>query len=165
MTQRNFEIAVKKGELGEKIIQDYLESKGWIVYFPFTKNRAHYFDMLATKDKEKVVAVDVKTKARLNKYVAQGIDVKCYKEYLNFINKVNIPFYLIFVNDKDGDVHLAELSKLSKGFHPAPYIIAWQLSEMKFMFNIGAGKIKELSQYDQRNYDYNPNSTPNVKKS
>ena len=75
---------------------------------------------------------------------------------MNFINKVNIPFYLIFVNDKDGDVHLAELSKLSKGFHPVPYIVAWELSEMKFMFNIGEEKIKELSQYDQRNYDYNP---------
>jgi hypothetical protein len=155
-TQKSFEMALKKGDLGEKIIQDYLENKGWIVYFPFTKNRAHYFDMLATKDKENVVAVDVKTKARLNKLVAQGINIKSYNEYMGFIKKVNVPFYLIFIDDKCGDVYLAELSKLSKGFNPTPYIIAWELSEMKFMFNIGSEKIAELSKYDQRSYDYKP---------
>jgi len=64
--QRSFKPALKKGEIGEMIIQDFLEKRGWIVYRPFTKDKAHYFDALATKNKEKVIAIDVKTKARLN---------------------------------------------------------------------------------------------------
>ena len=58
---------VKKGNIGEKIIQQYLEGKGWKVYKPFTKG-AHWFDMLACKNKAKVIAIDVKTKARFNKW-------------------------------------------------------------------------------------------------
>jgi hypothetical protein len=34
---------VKKGNIGEKIIQQYLEGKGWKVYKPFTKG-AHWFE-------------------------------------------------------------------------------------------------------------------------
>jgi len=154
--QKSFEIALKKGELGENIIQEFLEGRGWIVYKPFTKNKAHYFDALATKDKEKVIAIDVKTKARLNKWRAQGIDIRTYNEYQKFINKVNIPFYLIFIDDKCGDVYSAELSKLKNSFNPAPYIIAWYLDEMFYLFNIGEENIKKLSEFDQRNYNYNP---------
>ena len=156
MIQKNFKIALTKGEIGEEIIREYLEEKGWIVYCPFTKNKAHYFDQLATKNKEQVIALDVKTKARLNKWPAQGINIKHYKEYKNFIKKINVPFYIIFIDDKNGDVYACELKNLKNGFHPTPYIIAWDLSQMKFLFNIGEEKIKLLSKYDQRNYDYNP---------
>ena len=61
---KNFQTALIKGEIGEQIVTQYLEKKGWIVYFQFTKNKAHAFDMLCTYNKEKVIALDVKTKAR-----------------------------------------------------------------------------------------------------
>lgn len=154
--QTSFNIALKKGELGENIIQNYLENKGWIVYRPFTKDKAHYFDIIATKDKEKVIAIDIKTKARLNNWAAQGINIKAYNEYIKFANTINVPFYLIFIDDKSGDVHLAELIKLKNEFNPTPYIIAWPLTEMTFMFNIGQDNINELSKLDQRNYNYKP---------
>jgi hypothetical protein len=156
MTQKSFEICLKKGEIGEQIIREYLEAKGWIVYFPFTKTKAHAFDILATKNKEKVFALDVKTKARLNNWEAQGINIKSYNEYLSFKEKMSIDFYLIFIDDKSGDVHLLELKKEIKNFNPTPYIIAWYLSDMKLLFNIGKDKIEELSKYDQRNYEYKP---------
>lgn len=152
----NFETALKKGEIGEMIVQDFLEKRGWIVYRPFTKDKAHYFDALATKDKEQVIAIDVKTKARLNKWRAQGIDIRTYNEYKRFIDKVNVPFYLFFVDDKNGDVHAAELSKLKNAFNPVSYIIAWYLDEMFYLFNIGEDNIKKLSELDQRSYKYNP---------
>lgn len=154
----NFKKALEKGKMGEEIIREYLENREWIVYFPFTKDKAHYFDILATKNKEKVIAVDVKTKARLNNWIAQGINLKSYNEYIRFIEKTNIPFYLIFIDDKNGDVHYADLKKLGRGFPipNRPEIIAWHLSRMKKLFNIGKEKIKELSMLDQRNYKYNP---------
>jgi hypothetical protein len=154
--QKSFKVALKKGELGENIIQEFLEKRGWIVYRPFTKDKAHYFDALATKNKEKVIAIDVKTKARLNNWKAQGINITTYNEYKKFIDKVNVPFYLIFIDDKCGDVYSAELSKLKNSFNPTPKIIAWYLNEMFYLFNIGEENIKMLSEFDQRNYDYNP---------
>jgi hypothetical protein len=156
MTRQNFKTALKKGELGEDIIRDYLESKGWIVYCPFTKDKAHYFDQLATKNKEQVIALDVKTKARFNKWAAQGINIKSYNEYMKFIDRVNVPFYIVFIDDKNGDVHAQELKKLKRSFNPTPYIIAWFLEDMKYLFNIGEEKIKQLSEFDQRNYNYIP---------
>jgi len=67
-----------------------------------------------------------------------------------------VPFYLIFIDDKCGDVYTAELAKLKNYFNPTPYIIAWYLDEMFFLFNIGEENIKKLSEFDQRSYKYNP---------
>ncbi len=153
---KNFDIALKKGEIGENIIRIFFEQKGWIVYFPFTKNKAHFFDMLCTYNKQKVIAVDVKTKARLNNWNAQGIDVKSYNQYLNFVNTTKVNFYLIFVDDKNGDVYGADITKLKNPIYPNDKIIAWELKQMKFLFKITEEQINELTKLDQRNYNYNP---------
>lgn len=153
---KNFEIALKKGNIGEDIVSKYLENKGWIIYRPFTKDKAHYFDMLCTLNKEKVIAIDVKTKARLNKWNAQGIDIRHYKEYLNFIEITKVNFYLIFVDDKTGEVHLAELSKLNNPIYPNKQIIAWNVNDMHYLFSISENDINNLSKYDQRSYKFKP---------
>lgn len=159
MKQKSFDIALKKGEIGERIIREYLENKGWIVYIPFTKHKAHYFDILATKNKEKAIAIDVKTKARLNKWDAQGIDTRHYNQYMSFLKNHNVPFYICFIDDKSGDVHVAELDKLKEPIQVNKFIIAWNVSQMSLLMNIGEELINELSKYDQRNYDYNPKIT------
>jgi competence protein ComEC len=53
----------KKGNAGENIIRSMIVEKGWITYSPDQHDKAHYFDMLATKDKKQIIALDVKTKA------------------------------------------------------------------------------------------------------
>jgi Holliday junction resolvase len=149
---------VKKGNLGEQIIREYLEKSGWIVYFPFSKG-AHWFDMLATRGKERVVAIDIKTKARFNKWAAQGIDVKAYKEYVRFYENNLVPFFIIFIDDKIGDVHSADIRKLKDApyFNPTPYIIAWELKHMKRLdLRLTAEQIRGLSAFDQRKYEFNP---------
>lgn len=152
----NFETALLKGEIGEQIVTEFLEKKGWIVYRPYTKDKAHYFDMLCTLNKEKTIAIDVKTKARLNKWNAQGINIKSYNEYVNFVKKTSVPFYLIFVDDKTGKVHLADIIKLENPIYPNTKIIAWNLDSMKYLFTIGKEDIIRLSKYDQRNYKFKP---------
>ena len=154
--QRNFETSLKKGHVGEQIIRDHLESRGWIVYLPFTKNKAHYFDILATLNKKKVIAIDVKTKARLNNWAAQGINIKHYYEYMEFVKNHAVPFYLCFVDDKIGDVHICNIEELRNPIYPNKEIIAWSLSQMKFLMKITEEDIKNLSQYDQRNYEFKP---------
>lgn len=153
---KNFNIALKKGEIGENIIRIFFEKKGWIVYFPFTKNKAHFFDMLCTYNKEKVIAVDVKTKARLNNWNAQGINVRSYNEYLNFVNTTKVNFYLIFIDDKNGEVYCADITKLNNPIYPNDEIIAWELKQMKYLFKITEQQINELTKFDQRNYNYKP---------
>lgn len=153
---RNFEIALIKGNIGEEIVTEFLQKKGWIVYRPYTKNKAHYFDMLCTFNKEKTIAIDVKTKARLNKWNAQGINKKAYLEYLNFVEKTKVKFYLIFVDDKSGEVHLADITKLDDPIYPNENIIAWNLDKMQYLFTISKDDILRISKYDQRNYEFNP---------
>jgi Holliday junction resolvase-like predicted endonuclease len=152
----DFQKALKKGDIGEDIVTEFLEKKGWIIYRPFTKDKAHYFDMLCTLNKEKVIVIDVKTKARLNKWAAQGINIKSYNEYLNFIEMTKVNFYLIFVDDKNGQVYLADLITLKNPIYPNSKIIAWKLDDMKYLFTISDKDIERLSKYDQRNYEFNP---------
>lgn len=146
----------KKGNAGENIIRSMIVEKGWITYSPDQHDKAHYFDMLATKDKKQIIALDVKTKARLNKWVAQGIDERHYKEYRNFKSETNINFYIFFVDDKNGDIHYAELDELKSPLYPKKGIIAWPLSEMHHFGKLNDEQIKSLSQYDTRSYSYNP---------
>ena len=151
----NFNTALKKGELGEKIIREKLEEEGWIVYFPFTKDKPHYFDMLATKEKEKVIAIDVKTKARLNITPAQGIDKKQYDQYIRFAKSMNVPFWIVFVDEMTGDVHTAELMKLENPISiRGGKIIAWRTDDMKKIMELTDSQKELLQSYNQRNYEF-----------
>lgn len=154
MRQINFEKSLKKGQIGERIIWEFLEDRGWIVYKPYTENKPHYFDIIATRNKEKVIAIDVKTKARFNKWAAQGININHYEQYLHFVKTTNVPFYLVFIDDKIGDVHVADITKLKNGFNPNKNVIAWSLDQMHFLFKIDHETIENLSKYDQRNYKF-----------
>lgn len=157
MSRTNFSDTpkAKKGKLGEDIVKGYLHRKGWITYGP-ENDGPHYFDMLAAYKKEKVIAIDVKTKARLNKWPAQGIDIRHYDQYMRFTSTTNVPFFLVFVDDKTGDIHAGELAKMKNFFFPNEKIIAWPLSEMKLIGKIDSDQVALLSQYDTRNYDFNP---------
>ena len=103
----------KKGKLGEQLVREMIIKNGWVVYTP-SEGQAHAFDILATKNKTRIIAIDVKTKARLNKWEAQGINRRTYIEYCYFSEKHNIPFYLVFVDDKNGEIHAVNIAKLHK---------------------------------------------------
>lgn len=150
----------KKGKLGEEIVRNYLELKGFICYTPVTRNKAHCFDMLIIKNKLETIALDVKTKSRLNKYNATGVDYKSYLEYKKWSNYTNLPFYLFFVDDRSGEVHYNNLENLNEtnGFKISnDKIIVWEINQMQFLFNINDKNIlNQLQQYDTRTYTYNP---------
>ncbi len=157
MSLKNFEDTpqYKKGKIGEEIVKNMLKQKGWITYAP--EGGPHYFDILATKDKSSVIAIDVKTKARFNKWAAQGIDTRHYEQYMNFVKNTSVPFFLIFVDDKNGEIHAANIAHLKNGFHPAKNIIAWPLSQMKKIGHIqDKNLIDKMGQFDTRKYKYNP---------
>lgn len=166
MTSRNFETALKKGEIGEQIVRKILEEKGWIVYKPVTDG-AHCFDMLTIKDKRRAIAIDVKAKSRRNKYPDTGINQKHFEEYLSFSQKHNMPFWLFFVDEMLGKIygnHLAELEKprvVDNRMYPYEWrtqsgekIRLWPLEAMRDIAFIKDSEVKKLIDYSQRSYKY-----------
>ncbi len=155
---------VKKGNIGELILKQYLESKGYIVYEPVTKG-SHSFDKIAVREKENMVIVEVKTKARMNKFNATGFDIKSYKYYKCIKEKYNIPLYCFFVDECLGKIYGNKLSSLEKKYidskkiiYPntkiVKNIILFSLDTMKTIHYLNNLEIKEIKKYNSRNYDY-----------
>ena len=157
-------IRVKKGDFGEKIIRQYLEKKGFVIYEPIT-NTAHAFDKLAIKDKKQVIIAEVKSKARLNKYNATGIDVRHYNEYRFIRDKYNIPVFLFFVDEMLGKIYGNKLNILEKDYidksgieYPntkiAKGIILFSLEVMKPVYDLSEQEVLFLKEHSVRKYDY-----------
>ena len=112
-TRKNFDIALAKGEYGEAIVRAILEQKGFIVYKPATEG-AHAFDVLAIKDKARCIALDVKAKARRNKYPDTGINLNHYNTYKEFSEKHLMPFWIVFVDEMVGKIYGNTIEELDK---------------------------------------------------
>lgn len=163
MTRPNFQRALKKGEIGEQIIKQYLEGNGWVVYQP-TTDGAHCFDMLSIKDKKTAIALDVKAKARLNFLPATGIDQRHFEEYKLFSNKHLMPFWVVFVDEMQKSIYGQEIAELEKkrivdGVE-YPKLISkgririWPLIAMKDIASLDDKQIEQLKEHNQRNYKY-----------
>lgn len=158
-------VQVKKGDLGERIVRDTLESKGYVVYKSVTE-KAHAFDFLAVKDKKVFVIAEVKSKARFNKYEATGIDVKHYNEYRYIFENQNIDVVLFFVDEhpKEERIYCQSLSvlmqeKIIAGVkYPNTQIasgkIIFSLSDMITVCKLLPDQLAELKKYSSRNYEY-----------
>jgi len=156
-------IQVKKGNFGEKIINDYLEKKGFIVYVPITE-KAHAFDRLAVKDKKIFIIAEIKTKAKLNYYNATGFDIKHYKEYKLLSVKYNIPVFVFFIDEMIGKIYGNWLNELEKqieddlnypDFTKIKGVVLFSLSTMKTIAELTQEQIEKLKEYSSRNYNYN----------
>ena len=167
-TRKSFDVALIKGEIGEQIVKAWLEKKGLVVYRPETEG-VHAFDMLAIKDKRCCVALDVKSKARRNKYPDTGIDLRHYETYTAFSEKHNMPFWIVFVDEMIGEIYgntLAELDKprtdsgkqypLRWNGRDGKTTVYWPLSAMKHVHTLTEAERLKLSSFSQRNYEYAP---------
>ncbi len=165
MTQRSFEVALKKGEVGEQVVRDHLERRGWVVYKPFTPG-AHCFDILCIKDKKQAIAMDVKAKSRMNKYPATGINQSHFEEYKFFSEKHLMPFWIVFVDEMQRTVYGNCISELEKPRTVAgveyPFVLKtsgkpvrlWPLEAMKPIASLDKTTALALSAFNQRNYEY-----------
>ena len=104
---------VKKGNIGEEITRQYLESKGYIIYKPLTEG-PHSFDNLAIKGKTNIFIVEVKTKPRRKYYNDTGIDIRHYKTYREVSKKHNLKVFIFFIDEIQGLVYGNDLNNLIK---------------------------------------------------
>jgi hypothetical protein len=104
---------VKKGNIGECIVDKYLISKGVIPYKP-TVEKAHPFDRLcASSDKKSVYIVEVKAKARRKYYPDTGFNLSSYNDYINMQNKYGLSVFVFFVDEEAGQVYGGSLKEIS----------------------------------------------------
>jgi len=165
----NDKTTVKKGNIGEQIVNDYLASKGLIVYEPIT-NRAHGFDRLVSKGKEKLVIVEIKTKAKRNAYPDTGIDYRHYLEYKAISKKHNLPVWLFFVDEMLGEIYGSTIETLEQPNcyefngktlsypmvkqHKNSKIIYFYQPQMKTISKLTHEQIQNIKEFSTRSYDY-----------
>ena len=166
MIHPNFNKAMEKGNFAEDIIQQILEKKGFVVYKPLTDG-AHAFDIMAIKDKKKVIAIDVKAKARRTKYNDTGINLSHFNEYMYFSTSHNMDFWVIFVDEYEKSIYGNTLAELQKPYtidginYPmisktsnGKDIIYFPLVIMHQLCTLTEQQASELKAMSQRNYGY-----------
>lgn len=133
---------VKKGNIGEQIIREYLENKGYIVYEPVTE-KAHHFDKVISKNKKFLAIAEIKTYERLLFLEETGINTKNYNEYLDI---KNIDVFVFFVDYITKSIYGNKLSELNKEVviknKKFPYIMNCKTGS-KTMFHLSI--MKEIS--------------------
>jgi len=168
MIQKGFEDwqskpTVIKGNIGERLVREYLERKGYIVYEPQTDG-AHGFDKLAIFNKRQAIIVECKSKARRNKYADTGINIKHFEEYQYISARHNLPVFIFFVDELIGKIYGNTLTELlvprvvdgkqypsrEKG------IIYFPLINTKTVCDISEGEAELMRVSSTRNYEYAP---------
>lgn len=166
--RKNFKIALAKGEYGEQIIKSILERKGFVVYRPATEG-AHAFDVMAIKDKQRCIAMDVKAKSRRNNYADTGINMKHYKIYEAFQKTHNMPFWVVFVDEYLMQIYGNTLDNLNMPVvvggkkYPLHWkakngeeTIYWPLVNMREIHSLDEAQALHLRSMNQRNHEYGP---------
>lgn len=158
---------VKKGDLGEMLVDKFLVDHDCIPYVP-QADRAHPFDRLcATADKKTIFIAEVKSKARRTYYPDTGINTSHLADYQHIQEKHSIKVYLFFVDEDEKRIYGGWLNDLL-----TPRTVSHQLKTISYPLQQGrvmyfpleamtdicplddesANELKKLS---TRNYSYN----------
>jgi len=158
---------VKKGNIGESIVDEFLKGKRVIPYRP-DYDGAHPFDRLcATSDKKTIFVADIKTKAQREYYADTGINLSHYGDYKHIEAKYSLRVFLFFVDEKVRQIYGNWLSELER---PAEFpsrngkvvsyplkqggIIFFPLAHMQPIAEVDYERAKEMMDLSRRNYEY-----------
>lgn len=158
---------VKKGNVGEALVDDFLRGKRVIPYRP-DYDGAHPFDRLcATADKKTIFVADIKTKAQRERYADTGIDLAHYGDYKHIEAKYGLRVFLFFVDEKVRQIYgnwlniLEQPAELpSRQGRPVSYplrdrgIIYFPLAHMQPISDVTLEKARELMALSTRSYEY-----------
>jgi len=150
----------KKGDIGEQLVRDCLVGSGIIPYMPLAPF-AHPFDILcATRDKQKIFVVEVKTKEARKYYPDTGINVSHYKTYKFVIGKYKIPVWIFFVDATNKAIYGNTLTELEKPelVNGKQYpliqkqIIFFPLSHTKKIVELSDEQCESIKAHNTKNY-------------
>lgn len=155
-------ISVKKGNIGERIVQNYLEHRGYVVYKAITEG-AHAFDFMAVKGKDTIKIAEVKAKARMDN-MHTGINLSNYKEYITVLDKYKMDTFIFFVDEKEKRVYGNYISTLRTEVVvdnvKFPYlrklqkdkkdVMFFHVATMKDVVRLTEEEVSELKEYTRR---------------
>ena len=149
---------VKKGNIGEDLIDEFLLKKNIIPYISISKT-AHPFDRLCiTKNKKKLIIAEVKTKPKRIYYEDTGFNLKHYEDYKFIRDKYNIPVFIFFVDEYLEKIYGNYLNVLSKKYKKYPKIenniIYFHLDSMRNIMKLTKENVEKLKKLTTRNYNY-----------
>ena len=162
---------VKLGNIGEKIINDYLEKQGLVIYRPVTDN-AHGFDVLVSRGKLELTLCEVKTKPKRKYFPDTGINHSVFKDYESICKKHNLKMFLFFVDFDIGQIYgdflhvLSEIKrhvhedkeysypKIELDKHKNRDIIYFFQPSMRKIADIPVEMVEEMRGLSKRKYDY-----------
>lgn len=149
---------VKKGAIGERIVNEILSKKGYIVYRPITEG-SHKIDFFAHRAdiKKQVICIEAKAKKRMACYYETGFDYRSYLHYMELLEKYNIESYVYFIDDFEECIYGAWLSNLGEGIRRGNNeddVIVWNLSKMELYRKLSEEELIELKKYTKQYYDY-----------
>jgi len=100
---------VQKGNIGEKLVDEYLLRKGIVPYRPIV-SQAHPFDRLcASADKKRIYVAEVKTKPRREFYPDTGIDWHHFNDYVFIAMQHSMDVFIYFVDEILKSIYGGEL--------------------------------------------------------
>lgn len=159
----------KKGDIGEKIIDEMLEKDNLIIYKPINKGN-HPFDrfVIDMKYSTKYI-VDVKTKACRNKFNDTGMNYNHFENYRDKGEKWGMRVAIYFVDEMSQAIYGNFLDELMIGYvdksnksYPSIEIgkngiktIYFSLEKMIFKRKLTEQECKEIKKFNTRNYKYN----------
>ena len=89
----------KKGDIGERIVRQYLQSNGWFVYSLLDDpDRAHPIDTVAMKQ-DNLILLDVKTYPRRQNHSDTGIDQHHRMRYIDLSKRHNLRVFIAFCDE------------------------------------------------------------------
>lgn len=134
---------VKKGNLGEALIDEYVEKNGFRIYQPDPSKGSHPVDRFIMKvDKDNfpdkngdlinlhIIAIEVKTKPARDLYPDTGFDLSSYAHYKRICETYKIRVAIYFVDDIAGKIYGNYFDELEK-----ERVIEVRGKEMHYPFN------------------------------
>ena len=162
--------SVKKGAVGERIVQHYLEKRGYVIYKCIT-DKPHAFDLMAIKDKEIMRIAEVKSKARMPSGET-GINLSNYNEYVKILDKGGKQFdtFLFFVDEHPQEeriygnfisalrteivVNNVKYPSIRTLQRDKKEVVFFHVSIMKDIRKLTQEEVAELKKYTKRKYNY-----------
>jgi len=148
---------VKKGNVGEDIVTEFLEQKKCIVYTTNT-DAPHSFDLMfhTIGIKHKIYFGEVKTKSSMSWNIGNvtGINTKSLDGYVEMIKETGRDLRLFFVDTRLKLCYSVKLSTLSDKWSKEiidsrtnQKITVWKLSDMTTMFELDEKQINKINKY------------------
>ena len=160
----------KKGDIGEKIVDDIIENNPDILcYAPITDGSHPVDRIVMSRDKREMMIVEVKTLNARDFYPDTGISIDHYNQYKYLQEKYCMNVQLVFVDERKGKVYGNLIDELDKeivvkhngrdivyphnkynSYATGEYIRYFALDSMKEIRDLTEEEILEIRKYSNR---------------